>query len=416
MFDRVTGLSDALTWWSRSGDVDPGELPDLLREDEEPAHVLANSGRIEYTRDGRTTTVQTSGPEGAYTVVTDERVLYVLGGQLDTAEIELEMTEYEASHVRGGLLTTTLFVRTSDEEVRFAPEHGDVEATQAYIDRVASCWSDMAATLRDARSVIAEFEDACADGATSQARFLDARSKLSKARHCANREEAAPEDKIGERVDEVRTEIEHRYVEAWLDRAAKRRDAVEEGSYGDACEAYVEATDAVEAARDAIETVDDTPADAAKRLADLEVGLQAAGESFLQAASTACETAVTADEPSAAVDAWEDAFERYSAAIDAGWNGEAPVDPVAIELQLTWVTTSLVDALGSQASLLETEADECADDDQAREYYDEAIEHVERAAEFAAAHSGRDPAEFEAEAARIEDAKLERSGWEFGRA
>jgi hypothetical protein len=66
--------------------------------------------------------------------------------------------------------------------------------------------------------------------------------------------------------------------------------------------------------------------------------------------------------------------------------------------------------------MLEAEAEDCDDDDRAQEYYDEAIDAVERAAEFADDHPEHDPAEFEDEAERMEDAKLERSGWEFGNA
>jgi tetratricopeptide (TPR) repeat protein len=418
MFDRINDLSDSLTGGSGSEDVDPGELPGLLREGEELVHVLANGGSIEHTRDGRTTTVAPSGSEDAYTIVTDERILYVLSDQPDAAEIELDMVDFTASHVRKGLLNSKLLVKTYEEEVLFAPDEGDVEAAEEYIDRVASCWSDMTAALGGARSAIEEFEAACAEGRPSQNNFLDASSKLSKARRCASREKDAPEAKIRARVDEVRAEIERRYVEAWLDRAAERRDAVEtatdEGRYLDACEAYVEATDAVEEGRDAIETVDDATGGAEERAAKLVESVRAAGESFLDAADTECETAVTADEP--AISAWEDAFERYSAAIDAGWNGEAPVDSAAIEFQLTWVTVGLLDALGSQASILETRAENCGDTDETQNYYDEAIEYVERAADFAAEHTDRDPDEFEAEAERLEDAKLEQSGWEFGQA
>jgi len=420
MFDRVNDLSDSLTGGSESEEVDPGELPGLLGDDEEPVYALANGGSIEHTRDGRTTTVEPSGDENAYVVVTDERILYVLGDQPDEAEIEIDMADFTASHVKKGLLSSKLQVKTYDEEVLFAPDEGDMEATEAYIDTVATCWADMDAALRGARNAISEFEEACASGKTGQNRFLDAKSNLSKARRCASREDEAPEGKMRARVEAVKTEIEHRYVEAWLDRTAERREAldaaVEEGRYVDACEVYVEATTAAENARDALEKVDDAPEGTAGRLDDLESAVRATGESFLDAADAECETALTAEEPEVAVESWEDAFDRYRAAIDAGWNGQAPVDSAAIEFQLTWVTSSLLDALGSQASMLEAEAEDCDDDDRAQEYYDEAIEYVERAAEFAGEHPEHDPEEFESEAERIEDAKLDRSGWEFGNA
>ena len=76
MFDRV---NDAISGGSGTGDVDAEHLGDLLRDGEELAHALANDGAIEHTQDGRTTTIEAGGDHGAYMLVTDERVLWVLG-------------------------------------------------------------------------------------------------------------------------------------------------------------------------------------------------------------------------------------------------------------------------------------------------------------------------------------------------
>lgn len=418
MFDRVSDISDSLTGGSGSGDADPGELPGLLRDDEELIHVLANGGSIEHTRDGRTTTVEPSGNERAFVLVTDERILYVLGDLPEEPEIEIPMTDFNASHVRKGLLNAKLLVKTYDEEVLFTPKEGDLEAAEDYIDRVGSCWADMAGALATARGVVSEFEEAAQAGESTGSRFLDARSNVSKARRCATRDEDAPSEKIRARVDEAEAEIERRHLAALVDRAENRFERIDpalaEGRYDDACEAYVTAADAIEEARDAIGDTDVAPEESIVRLETLESDLRDAGEAFLSETDAECETALAADESTAAIDAWEDAFDRYSAAVDADWNGEAPVSNSALEFQLTWVTSSLLDALGSHASTLEQRGDETDDDDAAQEHYDEAIQWFERGVDFAADHPERAVEEFEDAAERVEEKKLERSGWEFG--
>ena len=80
------------------------------------------------------------------------------------------------------------------------------------------------------------------------------------------------------------------------------------------------------------------------------------------------------------------------------------------------MTASLLDALGSHASMLEGRADDSDDDDEATSDYDDAIEWLERASTVAADHPERSVEEFEDAADRVEEKKLERSGWEFGNA
>lgn len=420
MFDRVSDISSSLTGGSGGEEADPGELPALLHEDEVLVHALANGGSIEHTTDGRTTTVEPSGSEQAFMLVTDERILYVLGDQTDEPEIVIDFTDFDAVHVRKGLLNSKLQVKTYDEEVQFAPKEGDIEAAEDYVDRVGSCWADMAAALGSARRIVAEIEEAAEDGRDDSSRFLDARSNLSKARRCATRDDDAPSEKIRARVDEVEVEVERRHVAALVDRAetfdADVETALSDGRYEDACESYTTAAAAIEDAREAAENADVDLAETVDRLDALEEGLRVTGEAFLDESDAECETALAADDATVAVDAWEDAYDRYSAAVDAGWNGHAPVSTAALEFQLTWVTSSLLDALGSHASMLEQEADDAGDDDAAQQFYDDAVEWYERAESFADDHPEREPEEFADAADRVEDKKLERSGWEFGNA
>ncbi|WP_123538036.1 PH domain-containing protein [Halosimplex salinum] len=415
MFDRV---NDAISGGSESSDADAEHLDDLLRDGEELKHALANGGTIEHTKDGRTTTIESGGDHGAFMLVTDERVLWVLGDQPDEAEIAFEMTALQTSHVRKGLLNSKIEVQTYDETVVFDPDEGDVEAAEDYIDKVGSSWSEMSAALAQARDAIAAFEDACERGENPDQHALSARSQFSQARRCATREDRAPEEKIRAEIDTVVEELDHARVNAWLDRAEAAIETVEtaldEERYGDACGEYVDAAEALEEARDTIGDVDRVPVGAQKRLDSLDDDLRTAGEAFLDDAAGRCETALSAEDATVAVDAWEDAFERYSAAADAGWNGHAPVSEGALEYQLAWVTAGLLDAMSAHAESLERDGDDAEDDDEAGDYYEDAEEWFERASELATDHEHHAPDDYEDAVDRVEEKRLESAGWEFG--
>jgi len=418
MFDRV---NDAISGGSGSGDADTEHLDGLLRDDEELAYALANEGTIEHTRDGRTTTIESGGDYDAYMLVTDERVLWVLGDQPDKPEIAFEMADIKTSHVRKGLLNAKIEIQTyfsTSETVVFDPDEGDVEAAQDYLSTVRSAWSDMSAALSQARDAIAAYEDACERGADPHQHALTARSQVSQARSCVTRDERVPEQKIRAEVEAVVEELEHTRVTAWLDRAESESDAVEtaldDGRYDDACARYVEGAEAIEAAQEALDDVESAPEDAADRLDDVESDLHATGERFLDEAADRCETALSADDATVAIDAWETAFDRYAAAADAGWNGHAPVPEDAIEYQLAWVTAGLLEAMSAHATALEREGDDCDDDGEAREYYEDAEEWFERARDIATERPHHDSDTYEDALDRVEGKRLESAGWEFG--
>jgi tetratricopeptide (TPR) repeat protein len=414
MFDRV---NDAISGGG-SGDADAEHLDGLLRDGEQLQHALANDGTIEHTEDGRTTTIESGGGHGAYMLVTDERVLWVLGDQPETAEIAFGMTRLQTCHLRKGLLNSKLEVQTYDETVVFDPDEGDAEAAEDYISNVGSSWADMSSALSQARDAIAAYEDACGRGEDPNQHALAARSQFSQARRAATREDRAPEGKIRAEIRAVVEELAHTRVTSWLDRVESQYEDVEaaldEGRYGDACEAYVDAAEVVEEASDVIDDVDDVPEGAAERLEAVEADLREAGERFLDGAAGRCERALDAEEATVAVDAWEEAFDRYRAAADAGWNGHAPVSEGALEYQLTWVTAGLLEAMSAHAGALEREGDETDDSDEAGDYYEDAEEWFERARDLADERPHHDPADYETERDRLEEKRLESAGWEFG--
>ena len=421
MFDRVTDLSENLTGGSGSSEADPGPLADLLADDEQLAHVLANDGTIQYTKDGRETTVEPSGDHDAYALVTDSRLLFVLGDQPEEVEIEIEMTDLTASHVRSGLLSSKLVVKTDDEEVVFDPGEGDLEAAEDFIDRVGDCWVDMRSAFAQARAEMADFEERCANGREPREMALSAKSHLSSARHAAMREDEAPAEKIRARINKVEVELERRRVGAWLERAETNvdqiADAREDGTWDeDALVALADAAEAVDRARETVEDSDHPPEDVEERLATLTDRVDSLTDEFLADVETGIAEARAAGDHLDAADCWDTVAERYRAALDADWGDVAGLSTEAIEYQLAWVDAKRVTALREHARECEREGDADDDSDRAQDRFEAAEQSLERALELTQSSAAGSADELEDAIDRVEEKKLEQSGWEFGKA
>lgn len=418
MFDRVSDLSASLTGETGSaGEVDSEVVGDLLRDDETVVHVLANGGSVEHTTDGRTTTVEAEGDHGAYVLATDERVVVVLGDQPGRAEIDLEMEAVTGSRVRSGLLNSELVVQTDGESVAFAPDAGDLDAAADYVDRVGSCWADMADALAQARAIMDDFESALDGDGEPNEQWLRVKSQLSQARHSATREDEAPTRKMQTRIGDVTADLERRRVSLWLDRAEAATDrataAADSGEWGpDTLAALVEASDAIEGATRAVEEVDAVPDGADDRLAALSESVDDLAASFLDAQTDEMDEAREEADDVAAADRWGTVADRYRAALDAGWDGLGGVAAEAIGYELAWVDAKRLRALTTRAEEREAAGDEAEDDD-ARERYDEAADLFERAREVAAEsdHLSADP--YAAAAERVAD-KRDATEWEWG--
>jgi len=422
MFDRVTDLSENLTGGGgSSGDADPGPLADLLDDDEGLAHVLANGGTIQYTKDGRETTVEPSGDHNAFALVTDSRILFVLGDQPEEIEIEIEMTDLTASHVRSGLLSSKLVVKTDDESVVFDPNEGDLEEAEDFIDRIGDCWVDMQTAFAQARAEMTDFEERCAEGKEPREMALSAKSHLSKARHAATREDEAPTDKINARIDKVEVELERRRVGAWLERVEANVERVGETRDGDswgedALIALVDAAEAVDRARETVADSDHPPEDVEERLATLTDRVDTLADEFVADVETGIADARAADDALEAADRWEAVAERYRGALEAGWDGVADRSAEAIEYQIAWVDAKRVHALAEHARGREREGDESDDSDRAQDCFEAAEASLERAIELSESRGVGAVEEFESALDRVEEKKLEQSGWEFGKA
>lgn len=416
MFDRENDISKSLMGDSGSS-AGSGALAALLADGEEPQYVLSSGSGIEHTSSGRTMTVEVGGDQNSYVVVTDERVLFLLGEEPSEAEIVFPLADVVQCEATSGFLSDKIVVETGDESVKFVPSEGDMEAAAEYVHHIGNCWEDLEEALAGIEASIERLEEQIRAGEDASEMRLQAQSRLSKAHHCATRRPEAPTEKMAARIQPLEADLDEARIRSWLDRAESHLETAERShdDYDSACEAYATAVDSLENARDALDEADYLPDGVRDRVSDLEERLQRVGTGLLDSPESDCLSALEADDAGARVAAWSDALDRYESAVDAGLNGEAGVTEEALEFQLTWVTTSLLDALAASASEYERQGDECGDDEEARECYATAEQRLERARDLSQDRS-RDPDRFAERIEQVTDKKLDRSDWEWGSA
>ncbi|MFB6074799.1 MAG: hypothetical protein ABEJ89_07285 [Haloarculaceae archaeon] len=419
MFDRVTDISSTL----RSGNAAPEGDPDdalfdaLLGDGEQPRHVLVSDSGIEHTTDGRTTTVQPGEDHAAYAVVTGQRLLFLLGDDPETAEVDLALGSLSRVKLSEGLLQQTVVVTTGDETVRFEPDGGhDPETVVDYVDRLSNAWADLQSAVAGVREALADLENALEAGEDPQNELTRVKTRLSNAHHCATMEDDGPTDLMAAEIEPLEAELERLQVGSRLDRAADllaaAGEAREDGDDEAAYERYLEADSVLEEAAAALGDRD-APGDAGDRLATLREDAAALGEDLLAEPEINCQRALEADAVEEAADCWASAYEAYRAALSAGWDGRAGVTADALRYQLAWVVANYLDALAAHADAIETEADDLADD--AEERYADARARLERARTIAAEYPYASAARFEGDIERVEE-KRERAEWQWGTA
>lgn len=408
MLNRISELSrERLRGSTAASELDAGPLESLVEADETVQYVLTSASGIEHTTDGRTTTIQPEGDHAAYAVVTDHRLSVVLGDDPTTAEITVELGAIERTERRDGLLSTTLVFRTDDETVTVEPSDSEqADAAERYVERVGSCWSDLDAALAGARDALTEFEAAVEDGDEADRLRQQVRSRLSKAHHCATRADGAPTAQMQARIRPVEDRLDRLCRAAETDEIeARLDDAREVDDHEATCDALVAAHEAITDARDIVD--DEQQA----RLDEFDRTCSDLAETFLADAETACHDGLAADDPTAAIDAWDDALGRYRAALAADWDGVGGVSAAALRFQLAWVVQRLVDALAAAAAELEAEGDDHDDGD----YYEAALDRVERARTLATEHPHATGDAFDERVETLEE-KVERAQWQWGSA
>ncbi|WP_181685716.1 PH domain-containing protein [Halorhabdus salina] len=436
MFEKVNDLSGSLIGGTDSeAELDAGPFAELLDNGERPKHVLA-SDSVEHTTEGRTTTVEPESDHDAYLVVTDERLLVILGDQPEAVEIDFDFESITTCHLKSGFLNTKLVVGHDEESIHFSPTEGDAETVTEYIQSVADVYRSVEQSISAARDVIdtlesqilGESEQRFATTAQNDLR-LRVRSQLSEARHHVSRlDDAHPlgnegddvlAKKLDERIESVARECDRRYVTVWLDRGETDIDRAEDRlvaeDFETFCRAYTTASRAVSTLREAIDNVESTPETAGERIDSLADRVEGLDEQYVSATTKTVEVAQEADQPDAAATRWLDAFRRISAASEAGWNRTDGVATLDVAVDLSSIAASTVGALETHAEQLETTGEKLEDEDaeDAREHYERAVDRLQEAQSVAETASSIDAADYEKQIDAIEE-KIDRTKWEWG--
>lgn len=391
-----------------SGTFDP-----ILGDGEGVHHICSSSNGIERERNDRTTSMEPGGDFDSYVVVTDRRVLGVLGGDVVEPEFAFDAETIARSKGRDGLLSSTLEVATADQTIRIVPDDGtDVESVATTIDGVATAWQDLYDTLASVEAAIDEYEERVANGGDPDQALSTVRSRLSQAHHCATKNDYTPDEEmlaevepIEEQVDRLRVDTRIDVVETLLDDAESALD----DEFAVSIETALTAGEELDEARSIHGEIGSTAI--STRLTDLTVRLDSLCESILLDARECCSAASDADDPSTALSRWEDATERYRAILDAGWEEQAGVDADAIRYQLAWVVGNRIDALREMGDDLEAEGDDANDVDA----FEAALDCRQKARSIEAECPFGEPTRDADALTRLDD-KIARSEWQWGEA
>lgn len=419
MFDRISDLSNkSLSNGERpsADELDGGPLAALLSGGESVQHVLAGSGGIDHTTNGRSTSIEPSDDHTAYMVVTDRTVYFVLGHDPETAEVTFAHTDVTTAELKSGLLNATILVKSADGSVRFTPKDADQGDTVAdYTERLAAAWGEFDTALVDAREAIEEIEERLSNGKKTSRLVQAARSYISNAHHAATYDDDAPTELMTELIEPVENDLDQicvaidtEQIESMLDEA---REAKAEGDHERAFTTLAEAHSTIADGRKAV--TDGGVLDAINELGSTYDELVTM---TFEDAETACHRGQSADDPADAVTAWREARQRYQAALSADWDGEANVSAEALEFQLAWVTQRLIDSHVEHADALEAEGEELGEEaDETTGCYEQAREQLTRARELASQHTY---ATATVSTERLDDLeeKIELGEWQWGNA
>lgn len=392
-----------------AADLGDGGLAELLDEWESIQYVLAGSGAIKHTTNGRSTTFEPSHGATAYAVVTNRHLYYVLGRDPESAEVTYPHAEITTAELRRGLLKTTLFVKDSGGSVRFAPADPDHAATVAdYLTRMAGAWGDFEDARRDAEAAIEEIEQRLENGRETARLVQAAKSHVSKAYHAATHEDDAPTTVMTALIEPVETELDRLCVcidaEEIEGMLASAREAKRQGDHETAFATLARAHSTIADRRSAV-----TDGGVLEPITELGSAYDELVTMTFEDAEAACHRAQRAADPADAVAAWDEAKARYEAALTADWDGEANVSADALRCQLLWVAQRLVYALVAHADALEAAG---ADDDDPAAL-ERATERLERARDLAGQHEYL-TAPFEADRIMDLESQIELTEWEWG--
>lgn len=388
-------------------------LENYFEGTEEPVYVLTNEkkGIKHEDKDGERTVKPGSG-YSAVAAVTDERVLFLVGGNDggtgQNRSVSLPYTEIRSVEAKSGMLKSrlTLTARTSDRYTFWQGGREDLEPVAEYVEQAISYWVAVDRRLEKAREHLSKVEDQLDDGdpATAGTATNRAEELLDEA------ERVAADFRDGDhamhrRIAQLRTRLSLARIRTHWTQARHLAGGAEsargQGDYLEAYETYSRSLSEYRRAMDLSDGVEyHASDDMAAEVAGVEKAISEIGATPLREATEACEAATDTDDPETAVERWETALEACHEALTLVLRHEDVFegDPDSLRFQVEWAAQKLVGAHRTCGETAETRGDDArgaGDATAAREAYDRAREHYEAARRVAAEFRSCDPAQFE---------------------
>lgn len=383
-----------------SGDTTAGEylretdIRDYFERTETVQFLLSNEKKgIKHERDGETKHVTPGSDYSAVAAITDERVLLAVGDSADEEhpdvdrDVSLPYTEIRSVETSRGMLKSrlTITARTSDRYHFLLGGREDLEEAAECIRRGISYWIGVDQRLEKAKDHLSTIEELLESGQPREATaaYKKTRELLNEAATLAS-EYRSGTHAMHRRIDQLETRLTMTELRGHRTRGhqlvASAESARSQGNYRQAHDDYAAALDQYERTTALAEETDYHERDEIE--SEHESVQNAVGQlesEPLREAVNACEAAVESDDPS--VDAWEGALEATHSALAISLRYERfDGEPETLRFQVEWAAANLIDARTRRAETAEKRGDETADEEAAREAYEQAHN------DFAAAH------------------------------
>ncbi|MFB6308942.1 MAG: hypothetical protein ABEH35_06395 [Haloarculaceae archaeon] len=380
------------------------EFSHILRDGEELQHAMASTEGIEYTKDGRKTSIEPREYH-ALALVTDRRILFLVGDENSMREPEIELNLLDVTEVeqKDSFLSSSFFVSDGYETVRFVPEEGDAGQVVSYIERIGSNWRGLQSVLDSAREEIKMYRIKKDEGSDTTKAERRVENRIDRARSAANKYVDAPNDLLHAEVEEIVEEFEEARTDSRIRELEQKLDAVADADDHEAvCETLAEVDERLSEVRSAVDDEDKQAT-----LDEIEAELETRVSEYVDAAVSAHEAA-TDSEPPESLEQYEAAFQRFRAASRMGLPATNGLDP---DEKHRTVGTELIEQLEQQAEQFEAAGDEAGDD--VEDEYERAKTALEHARSIAEDVPDVDPARFDEDIDRLDEA-VERSKWQWG--
>lgn len=368
-----------------------------LEQYEQPQYALRNKkSGVSIGEAGSDRTQRPDGDHQALAIVTDCRVLYLVGhAGGDHAESVRHDEIVEARAERSGFMKSVLLVETVDgERFRFACR-GDVSEVAAFVDSAAQTWANASRLADEASDQLEASREYLDAGAFSDARAVlaDVSQKVSTARGRVSAVGDGAAEALESRVSELIDQLKRLEQEIAATKGAHHHAAAQDAWKSDhdfkqAAEEYEQGAAEYERALAAEGTV---PSDEALqlRLKGLAKEREILRAAPMADAKAAREVAMATDDPDEAATEWETALTCYREAVTLDW-GERErgfvVERDRARERACEVTTKAIDAHIEAGETWATAGDKIArngHDREARQAYGRAGKHLKQAQDIA---------------------------------